>query len=168
MTWLLWIWANIALLGCAAGIVAAWWYWPDHFPRLPLIALTASLSAFGWGEQRYVDGREAGGEVERIKWERSFRQLEADMESEQRKADAELAKAAENAVLRARERDEAREDARIANARLIAELNADPEPETIQCEKANETVQCPRCRSCYRQRVDPRILRNIAAGRGQD
>lgn len=168
MTWLLWIWAHIASLAALGGVVAAWWYWPDHFPRLPLIALTAALSAFGWGEQRYLDGREAGASSEKAQWERSFKALEAEKATEKAKAEAELAKAAENAVLRARERDEAREEARILNARLIAELNADPEPETIQCEKANETVQCPRCRSCYRQRVDPRILRNIATGRGQD
>lgn len=136
---------------------------------VPVSVIVATFIAAGlWGSLEYRSGIKEGALQERKAWERRVADLQEAMESEKRKAEAQLSKMAENAVLRARERDEARETARIANAALIAELSRDPEPETITCEKANETIQCPRCRSCLRQRVDPRILRNLATGRGQN
>lgn len=168
MTWLLSLWSNIAFIGCMVGIVAAWWYWPPNLPRWTLVALTAFLSAFGWGELRYADGRESGAVVERAKWEQSFAKLQADKATEKAQAQQLLDKAAQEAQEAAQERDKAREAARLSNARLLAELGRDGPQTTITCEKANETVQCPVCRSCYRQRVDPRILRNLKAGRGQE
>lgn len=171
-TIVLWLWANAVSVGSLAALAALWWYWSRlamaGVPVIALIVSSALLGGLGWGEQRYLDGREAGAAVERDEWERSFRHLQDEMKSDKRKAENKILEIAEYASRRNYERDQFREAARISNERLFQVLNQDPKRTTMKCEKADEIVECPACRSCYPQRVDGRILRNIATARGQD
>ena len=132
------------------------------------VVLGSFAAAYMWKTLAHFDGVSSGIAKERAAWEEQVAEFEREMAEEKRRAEVALSKISVRVSEQLRERDAAREEARVANAKLLALLNADDEPETIQCEKANETVQCPRCRSCYGVRVDPRILRNVAAGRGQN
>ena len=171
--WFLWAWSNIAFLGALAGLVGIWWLWPRlssvGFPVAFLIAVSAVLGGFGWGELRYADGREAGGAVERAKWEKSFNKLKEDSARELKQANDTIETIRSNFVAVQAEKEAAKNEAAISNARILAIINNEPQPpRTIICEKANEQIAIPACPNPYSLRVDSRIVRNLQGSRNQN
>ena len=169
-TTFLWIWSHLAFVSALAGLGVVWFIWPRFalvgVPVAVLIAVSAVLGAFGWGELRYIDGRNSGASVERAKWEKSFALLQSDMEAEKSKASAALERIRANYVEELNSKRQLQDDLRASTAGYIAVLGNEPE-QTITCEKANEKVvySCP---NPYRVVADPRIVRNLKAGRGQN
>lgn len=173
MTWLYWAWSNIAFVGSLAGLVALWWLWP-RFDRVGvpvafLIASSAFLGGFGWGEKRHVDGLDAGAAIERVKWEKSFKKLKDDMDAERIEATEKIEKI-RTAFLKAEtEKEAAKNAAAVSNARVLAIINSQPiQSKTITCEKANEKIVIPGCPNPYALPVDNRLLRNLQRSRNQN
>ncbi len=173
MTWLFWAWSNIAFVGALAGLVALWWFWP-RFARVGvpvafLIASSAFAGGLGWGEKRYVDGRDAGAAVEAAKWQKSYDALKSKMESERKAATAKIEEIRIEFVKVQSEKEAAKQDAATSNARVLAIINNQPiKSRTITCEKANEKIIVQGCPSPYSLRLDPRIVRNLQRSRNQN
>lgn len=167
------IWSFVAVLGSLAALGAVWWLSPYRM-NTPvrsafLVALSAGIGAFGWGEARFADGRAAGVAAEAREWQRSFDALKADLETEKRTAEAELEKIRADFVAAKAIAAEAERESAIATARLLAEINAEPMQSTeITCEKADEKIIIPACPNPYSLRLDPRLLRSLKAARGQN
>jgi len=169
----LFVWSNLAFAGACAGLVAVWFIWPRFalvgVPVAVLIAVSAALGAFGWGELRYIDGRDAGAAVERAKWEKSFAILKLELENEKTKARNEIEKIRSDFVQSQKAKEAIKQEAAVSNARVIQSLLSDmTEPKTITCEKANEQIIIPACPNPYSVRVDPRIVRNLQTSRHQN
>ena len=171
--WLLWIWSNIAFVGALAGLVGVWFIWPRlalvGAPYAALIAVSAALGGFGWGELRYADGREAGGAVEAAKWQRSMDALKTSMQADLTKAESTIEKIRSDFRALPNEKEAVKQDAALDNARVIQSLvSSMPKARTITCEKANETIVIEACPSPYSVPVDPRIVRNLQRSRNQN
>ena len=173
MGWLVWIWSNIAAVSALAGLAAVAWVWPRlalvGASYLILIAVSAALGGFGWGELRYSDGLDAGGAVERAKWEKSFNKLKEDSAKDLTAANEAIETIRSKFTAVQAEKEAAKNEAAISNARILAIINNEPQsPRTITCEKANEQIAIPACPNPYSLRVDSRIVRNLQGSRNQN
>ena len=144
LPWIAWIWSNIALLGCGAGLVALWWYWSRlrmfGIPVWILLGAVIFLTGLGWGEKRYSDGidsadtilrqqvaeaqrRESAKQVAlqsaRDAIERAKREKDQEVQAANRRAEDALQKA----IAAAQRAQEAESDGR-SDAEIIADLDA--------------------------------------------
>ena len=170
--WLIWGWSNIAFLGSIAGLVALYWFSPSKllFPVLTaiLIAASAIIGGFGWGEMRYSDGRDAGAAVEAAKWQKSYNILKAAKDAEKVQADKLIEGIRSDFVRVQSEKEEIEQDAAVSNARILGVINARPQtPQTFVCEKANEKIVVAACPNPYGLRLDGGIVRNLQRSRNQ-
>ncbi|MGB7335700.1 MAG: hypothetical protein WBD01_07915 [Salaquimonas sp.] len=169
----LWIWSNLAFVSAIAGLVALWWVWPRlalvGAPVALLIVVSALLGGFGWGEKRYIDGREAGASVERIKWEKSYELLKRDLENEKNMAADEIEQIRSQFVELQKEKEAIKQDAAVSNARIIQSIiSSNPKDRVVICEKANEKIIIEACPNPYAVTVDPRNVRNLQRSRNQN
>ena len=123
LPWIAWIWSNIALLGCGAGLVALWWYWSRlrmfGIPVWMLLGAVIFLTGLGWGEKRYSDGIDSADTILRQKMAEAQRRAAA--------KDAEL-KATRDEI----ERVKREKDRKVKEANNIAEANLHKAQEAAQ------------------------------------
>ena len=151
--WLLWLWSNIAFVGAPIAV---------------LIAVSAAFGAFGWGELRYIDGRDAGASVEAAKWKKSYDILKAAKDAEKVQADKLIEGLRSDFVRVQSEKEEIEQDAAVSNARILGVINARPQtPQTFVCEKANEKIVVAACPNPYKLQLDGGIVRNLQRSRNQ-
>jgi len=175
---LLLIWANIATVAALAGLVALWWAWPRlSLAGLPIAALVASsafLGALGWGEQRYIDGRDdatAAAQKAQRAIERKLSDLETDFREQEREHAIQSGvdkKALRDALANAAESDNPddvlflKDSLSIAND-MLADLDAQNEELRGQIESGEarcvpkiitKTVRA----SCLKSRVPPEVV----------
>lgn len=128
--WLIWAWSNLAFVGALAGLVAVWWFLtPKTLRAALLITVSAAIGGFGWGEKRYVAGREdAESAIRRqaVKETKEFVQKVDKIATEKQEADQEASSANKRADEALRKAQEAASDADDAqtSADIIADLEA--------------------------------------------
>lgn len=127
-TTFLWVWSHLAFVSALAGLGVVWFIWPRFalvgVPVAVLIAVSAFLGAFGWGELRYLDGREdatAGIIKEAEKAKREAETKLADLETEMRETEREIRLSNDPVI------DNLRKQLRDANSEPVAGVSLQDE-----------------------------------------